>query len=260
MRAHHFGDLTADTTYRVERRHGLLKHHGDALPTNASQGLRSQVEQVFSVEDNATRAPDTARRWHETQQRQRRERLAAAGLANQAHGFPARHRERQIVYGAHRHAGHRQFNLQGALDAIQDTPDVWVTAVSPVYETEPVDAPEGSDSFLNAVVLLDTTLPVHTLLERAQAIEEAYGRSRSGVVNEPRTLDLDLIVVGDRRCDDDVLVLPHPRAHERSFVLAPWNDVEPDAEIPGQGSVAELLAKAGTDGIKRLDDVVLETR
>ena len=70
----------------------------------------------------------------------------------------------------------------------------------------------------------------------------------------------DLIVVGDRRCDDETLVLPHPRAHERSFVIAPWNDVEPDAEIPGQGPVAELLAKAGTDGILRRDDILLETR
>lgn len=170
------------------------------------------------------------------------------------------HPIRRTVISLGSNEGDRQFNLQGALDALQDTPDVWVTAVSPVYETEPVDAPAGSDNFLNAVVLLDTTLPVHTLLERAQAIEEAYGRNRSGVVNEPRPLDLDLIVVGDRRCDDETLVLPHPRAHERSFVLAPWNDVEPDAEIPGQGPVAELLAKAGTDGILRRDDILLETR
>ncbi|HET7735552.1 MAG TPA: 2-amino-4-hydroxy-6-hydroxymethyldihydropteridine diphosphokinase [Nocardioidaceae bacterium] len=170
------------------------------------------------------------------------------------------HPIRRTVISLGSNEGDRQVILQGALDALQDTPEVWVTAVSPVYETEPVDAPEGSDNFLNAVVLLDTTLSVHTLLERAQAIEEAYGRVRSGVTNEPRTLDLDLIVVGDRRCDDELLVLPHPRAHERSFVLAPWHDVEPDAEIPGYGPVAELLTKTGTDGILRRDDVALETR
>ena len=170
------------------------------------------------------------------------------------------HPIRRAVLSLGSNLGDRMFNLQGAVDALADTPEVWVTGVSGVYETEPVDAPEGSDNFFNAVVLLDTTLPVHTLLERAQAIEEAYGRARAGIVNAPRTLDLDLIVVGDRRCDDEVLVLPHPRAHERSFVLAPWHDVEPDAEIPGYGPVAELLTKTGTDGIIRRDDVALEAR
>ena len=74
-------------------------------------------------------------------------------------------------------------NLQGALDTLADTPDVWVTGVSPLYETEPVGAPEGSDTFLNVVVLLDTTLSVHTLLDRALAIEDAYGREREGTRN-----------------------------------------------------------------------------
>ena len=67
-------------------------------------------------------------------------------------------------------------------------------------------------------------------------------------------------MVGDRRCDDDQLQLPHPRAHERAFVLVPWNDLEPDAEIPGQGSVSDLIAKVGSDGVVRRDDVVLEAR
>lgn len=170
------------------------------------------------------------------------------------------HPIRRSVVSFGSNLGDRQFNLQGALDALSDTPDVWVTDVSPVYETEPVGAPEGSDSFLNAVVLLDTTLPVHTLLERAQAIEDAYGRERGELRNAPRTLDVDLIVVGDRKCHDERLVLPHPRAHERAFVLAPWNDIDPDAEIPGEGLVSDLLGKVAADGVVRRDDVVLELR
>jgi 2-amino-4-hydroxy-6-hydroxymethyldihydropteridine diphosphokinase len=170
------------------------------------------------------------------------------------------HPIRRSVLSVGSNLGERLQNLQGALDTLADTPDVWVTGVSPVYETEPIDAPEGSKDFLNAIVLLDTTLPVHTLLERAQAIEDAFGRERSSIVNAPRTLDIDLILVGDRTCDDERLTLPHPRAHERGFVLAPWNDLEPDAEIPGQGQVAELLAKVGTDGVVRRDDLELESR
>ena len=169
------------------------------------------------------------------------------------------HPIRRTVISIGSNLGERKTALQGAVDALSDTPEVWVTAVSPVYETDPVDSPEASKKFFNAVVLLDTTLPVHTLLDRAQAIEDAFGRERTDERNAPRTLDVDLIVVGDRRCDDERLALPHPRAHERAFVLAPWNDVEPDAEIPGQGPVAELLAKVGTDGVVRRDDVTIET-
>jgi 2-amino-4-hydroxy-6-hydroxymethyldihydropteridine diphosphokinase len=170
------------------------------------------------------------------------------------------HPIRRSVLSLGSNLGDRNQNLQGALDTLADTPDVWVTGVSPIYETEPVGAPEGSKHFLNAVVLLDTTLPVHTLLERAQAIEDAFGRERDAERNAPRTLDIDLIVVGDRKCEDERLTLPHPRAHERAFVLAPWNDLEPDAEIPGEGPVGELLDKVGLDGVVRRDDLVLESR
>jgi len=165
---------------------------------------------------------------------------------------------RRCVISMGSNMGDRLQKLQGGLDSLADTPEVWVTEVSPVYETEPVDAPEGSEPFLNVVVLLDTTLPAHMLLDRALAIEAAFGRQRGELRNAPRSLDVDLIVVGDRRANDDSLVLPHPRAHERAFVLAPWADVEPDAEIPGVGLVAELLEKAGRGGVVRRDDVQLE--
>ena len=166
------------------------------------------------------------------------------------------HPIRRCVLAIGSNLGDRLANLQGAVSSLADTPEVWLTAVSPVYESEPVDAPDGSPMFLNAVVLADTTLSAHTLLDRALAIEDAYGRERDEH-HAPRTLDVDLIVVGDRRASDSDLVLPHPRAQERAFVLAPWNDVEPDAELLDRGLVSELLEKAGFDGITRRDDLVL---
>ncbi len=165
---------------------------------------------------------------------------------------------RRAVLSIGSNLGERLANLQGAVDSLADTPDVWVTGISAVYETEPVDAPESSRDYLNAVVLLDTTLSVHTLLERALAIEAAYGRER-GARNEPRTLDVDLIVVGDRRADDEHLVLPHPRAAERAFVLVPWAEVEPDAEFPGLGPVVSLLELLDRSGVRLREDLGLES-
>lgn len=169
------------------------------------------------------------------------------------------HPIRRAVLSLGSNLGERMFALQGAVDALADTPEVWVTGVSPVYETEPVDAPEGSKPFLNAVITLDTTLSARTLLERAHAVEAAYGRER-GELNAPRTLDVDLIVVGDRHADSDELRLPHPRAAERAFVLVPWLDLEGDAEIPGYGTVAELVEKTGRDGVVRRDDLTLDVQ
>ncbi|MEJ7743897.1 MAG: 2-amino-4-hydroxy-6-hydroxymethyldihydropteridine diphosphokinase [Nocardioidaceae bacterium] len=115
--------------------------------------------------------------------------------------------------------------------------------VSSVYETTAVEDADGSPDFLNVVVLADTTLSVALLLDRAHAVEAAFGRQR-GDRHAPRTLDVDLIVVGDRLSDTAELTLPHPRAHERAFVLVPWNEVDPQAQIPGKGKVADLLADA----------------
>ena len=167
------------------------------------------------------------------------------------------HPIRRTVLALGSNLGGRRDSLQGALDSLADTPDVWVTAVSPLYESEPVDAPAGSDNFFNAVVLADTTLSAHTLLDRALAIEDAFGRDRTGERGSPRTLDIDIIVIGDRRADDEALMLPHPKAQDRAFVLAPWHDLEPDAELLDHGPIADLLDKIGTDGIRRRDDLAL---
>jgi len=165
---------------------------------------------------------------------------------------------RRAVLSLGSNLGDRLASIQGAVEAIADTPDVWVTAASPVYETTPVDCPPGSDSFLNAVLLVDTTLAAHRLMERALAIEDAFDRERTDTPNAPRTLDVDLIVVGDRRSDDESLRLPHPRAAERAFVLKPWFDVEPDAVLPERGPIADLLADLGTDGLVLREDLSLD--
>ena len=165
---------------------------------------------------------------------------------------------RRAVVAIGSNLGERMTSLQGAINALADTPDVWITAVSPVYETDPVDCPPEAETFLNAVVLIDTTLAATRLMDRALAIEDAFARERGEQPNAPRTLDVDLIVVGDRRSNDEFLRLPHPRAAERAFVLRPWHDVDPAAEVPDHGPVADLLERTDQSGLKLRDDLALE--
>jgi 2-amino-4-hydroxy-6-hydroxymethyldihydropteridine diphosphokinase len=154
-----------------------------------------------------------------------------------------------VVLALGSNLGDRQDILQGAVDAIVGLPGVRVTAVSPVYETVPVGGPAQPD-YLNAAVLADAALPARELLDRLHEIEAAFDRVRL-VRWGPRTLDIDMITFGRERSDDPELTLPHPRAHERAFVLAPWHDADPDAELPGRGRVGELLAKADRAGLRR---------
>ncbi|CAL9532598.1 hypothetical protein SUDANB15_04051 [Streptomyces sp. enrichment culture] len=153
--------------------------------------------------------------------------------------------------------GNRLETLQGAVDALEDTPGIRVKAVSPVYETEPWGVEPGSQpSYFNAVVVLRTTLPPSSLLERAHAVEEAFHRVRDERWG-PRTLDVDIVSYADVRSDDPHLTLPHPRAHERAFVLAPWHDVDPGAELPGRGPVGELLDAVTREGVTLREDLEL---
>jgi 2-amino-4-hydroxy-6-hydroxymethyldihydropteridine diphosphokinase len=163
----------------------------------------------------------------------------------------------QVVLAIGSNLGDRLRNLQGALDAIFDTAGLVFVAASPVYETEPVGGPPQPE-FLNAVVLAQSWLPPRVILERCQAAESAFERVREEVWG-PRTLDVDLIVYGDEVSNDPELTLPHPRAHERAFVLAPWLDIDTEGVIPGQGPVAVLLKAIGTAGVHRLDDAVLQS-
>ena len=164
---------------------------------------------------------------------------------------PASARPQRVVIALGSNLGDRLGNLQGGLDALLDGPGLEFEAVSPVYETAPVGGPEQAD-FLNAVLIARTRLPARAVLERCHSVEAAFGRIRE-VVWGPRTLDLDLIVYGDEVSDDPALTLPHPRAHERAFVLAPWLAADPDARIPGRGRVDGLLAAADAAGVRRAD-------
>jgi 2-amino-4-hydroxy-6-hydroxymethyldihydropteridine diphosphokinase len=162
---------------------------------------------------------------------------------------------RQAVLSIGSNTGDRAGRLQGAVSALEDTPEVTVVEISSVYETAPVfPAQAEAGKFLNAVVLIDTTLTVHTLLDRAMAIEDAFGRVRAEA-GDDRSLDVDIIVVGHRVANDDTLVLPHPRAHERGFVLVPWLEIDPEGEIPGKGFVADIISEVDTSGILKREDI-----
>ncbi|MFF8031788.1 MULTISPECIES: 2-amino-4-hydroxy-6-hydroxymethyldihydropteridine diphosphokinase [unclassified Streptomyces] len=167
------------------------------------------------------------------------------------------HDPKRAVVSLGANLGNRLETLQGAVDALEDTPGIRVRAVSPVYETEPWGVEPGSQpSYFNAVVVLRTTLPPSSLLERAHAVEEAFHRIRDERWG-PRTLDVDIVAYADLRSDDPRLTLPHPRAHERAFVLAPWHDVEPGAELPGRGPVAGLLEQVTREGVTVREDLEL---
>lgn len=144
--------------------------------------------------------------------------------------------------------------LTQAVEFLAETPEFILVDVSPVYQTKPVGGPQQPD-FLNLVVVAESTLEPLTLLDRAHAIEQNFHRVRD-VVNGPRTLDIDIIMVG-RRITEDAIELPHPRAHERAFVLVPWLDIDPDAELAGYGRIDELVADLDVSGVRRRDDIVM---
>ncbi len=153
--------------------------------------------------------------------------------------------------------GERMDHLQGAVDALFDAGTLTLVALSPVYETAPVGGPD-QDAYLNAIVVADSEFGADVLLERTQSVELAFHRERD-VRWGPRTLDVDLVAYGDEVRESAALTLPHPRAHERGFVLRPWADVDPDAVIPGRGSVRDLLDIGGVaeQQMRRRDDLVL---
>ena len=139
--------------------------------------------------------------------------------------------------------GDREQTLRSAVAALSEAPGVDVVSVSALIETEPVgflDQPR----FLNGVAALDTALPPQALLDLLLEIERRFGRSRQGTPQAgPRTLDLDLLLYGDAEIDEPGLRVPHPRMHERPFVLGPLAEIAPELRIPGRGEVQTLLAR-----------------
>ncbi|MFG1697754.1 2-amino-4-hydroxy-6-hydroxymethyldihydropteridine diphosphokinase [Nonomuraea sp. NPDC049309] len=163
----------------------------------------------------------------------------------------------KVVLSLGSNLGRRFTTLQGAVDTLFDAPGLEFVKASPVYETDPVGGPGGQRPYLNAIVIAETTLEPRTLLERALSVENAFGRERLERWG-PRTLDIDLIVVGDVVSDDPELTLPHPRAHERAFVLVPWAAADPEGELPGKGAVAGLLEGLDRRGVRLREDLKLQ--
>jgi 2-amino-4-hydroxy-6-hydroxymethyldihydropteridine diphosphokinase len=153
-----------------------------------------------------------------------------------------------IALGAN--LGDRVAALQGAIDELRATPGIEVLAVSSSYETDPVGGPEQPE-YANAVIRVRSAIPLGDLLERAHEIEAAWDRARS-VRWGPRTLDIDIIDAEGRVSDDPVLTLPHPRAHERGFVIVPWLEIDPDAVLVGHGPISGLTVD--TSGVRAASD------
>jgi 2-amino-4-hydroxy-6-hydroxymethyldihydropteridine diphosphokinase len=162
---------------------------------------------------------------------------------------------RAVVLALGSNLGDRMDNLQRGIDVL-DGAGITVAAISGVFETTPVGGPDQAADYLNAVLLARSSLPAREILARCAAAEQAAGRVRT-IRWGPRTLDVDIITCGEERSADPDLTLPHPRAHERAFVLAPWLDVQPAAVLPGWGPVADLLAGTSMAGIWRREDLRL---
>jgi 2-amino-4-hydroxy-6-hydroxymethyldihydropteridine diphosphokinase len=143
---------------------------------------------------------------------------------------------RRAYLGIGSNLGDRAAHLQGALDALGRVDGLRVVAASPVYETSPVGGPPQPD-YLNAVVAVDTELTARQLLDVAHRIEAAAERVRT-VRWGPRTLDVDVLLVGDERIDEPDLVVPHPRMAERAFVMVPLADLAPElgARLPADAA------------------------
>jgi 2-amino-4-hydroxy-6-hydroxymethyldihydropteridine diphosphokinase len=129
-------------------------------------------------------------------------------------------------------------------------PHTRVAARSSFYRSAPVGYAAQPD-FVNAVAVLDTALAPGVLLEGLQGIERRHGRERS-FRDAPRTLDLDLLLYGDEQIARPGLTVPHPRMHERAFVLRPLAEIAPDARVPGRGRAVELLEKCSGQDVERI--------
>jgi 2-amino-4-hydroxy-6-hydroxymethyldihydropteridine diphosphokinase len=153
-----------------------------------------------------------------------------------------------IALGSNLEAPERQ--VQAALAALAEQPGVTLLQASSLYCTAPVGYLDQPD-FINAVAEVDTTLAPQALLDALLAVEEQFGRVRS-FRNAPRVLDLDLLLYDGCQCATETLVLPHPRMHERAFVMVPLAEIAPDLAIGLHGRAAELAAQLADQDIRKL--------
>ena len=144
-----------------------------------------------------------------------------------------------------------QRQLRSGLEALAALPATRVLASSSFYRSAPVGYVDQPD-FFNAVAAIETGLSPRELLEALLAIERRHGRVRE-FPNAPRTLDLDIVAYGDRTVDEPGLAIPHPRMHQRAFVMVPLAEIAPDAVIPGRGTVRDLAANVERGSVTRVE-------
>ena len=140
--------------------------------------------------------------------------------------------------------------VTAALAALAALPQTRLAAQSSLYRTAPVGY-AGQPDFINAVAALETGLGPREMLDALLAIEAGHGRVRT-FPNAPRTLDLDVLLYGEVQINEDGLTIPHPRMHERAFVLVPLAEIAPRALVPGRGAVGELLRAVDATGVARV--------
>jgi 2-amino-4-hydroxy-6-hydroxymethyldihydropteridine diphosphokinase len=156
----------------------------------------------------------------------------------------------QIAYiGIGANLGDARANVADAIARLAALPGCTLLAASSLYRTAPIDA--GGDDYLNAVAKIDTALAPHALLQALHGIEQAHGRERP-YRNAPRTLDLDLLLYGDEIIATAALQVPHPRLHERAFVLVPLLELVPDLDLPGLGPAHQFLGAVADQAITRI--------
>jgi 2-amino-4-hydroxy-6-hydroxymethyldihydropteridine diphosphokinase len=145
--------------------------------------------------------------------------------------------------------GDRLDHLQNGAQLLEAHQGIRITGKSRIFETEPVGGPDNQGAYLNAVVRLESRFAARDLLDVLLETELQRGRVRSERWG-PRTLDLDLLIHGFETIDEPGLIVPHPRLHERAFVLEPLGDLAPDLEVPGLGlMVKSLQARVGSEGV-----------
>lgn len=147
--------------------------------------------------------------------------------------------------------GQPEEQVKTALTALRDIPETALLKHSTLYRSTPM-GPADQPDYINAVAAVATGLTAQRLLANLQEIENRAGRMRGALKWGPRTLDLDLLLYGQRQIDEDTLTVPHPGIRKRPFVLYPLHEIAPDIEVPGLGPLDKLLRRCPPDGLERL--------
>ena len=142
-------------------------------------------------------------------------------------------------------------HINSAIDSLNNLQSSRLLKVSSLYKSKPV-GPQNQDDYINAVAELDTGLEALELLDNLQKIEVEHGRNRSGERWGPRTLDLDILIFGNKQIDNSRLNVPHREMLKRAFVLVPLAEINPDCEIPGAGVVSDYIYKLDQDSLEKL--------